>query len=405
MRPRLAFGFLFVTVLLDFISFGIIMPVLPQLLMDITGDPVTEAARYGGWLLVAYAGFQFFSAPLLGNLSDRFGRRPVLLLSLLAMSVDYLMMAWAPTLIWLFVGRIIAGISASTYGIANAFVADVFDAEERPRYFALLGAAFGAGFVFGPMIGGLLGELGPRAPFYAVAGLASLNVIYGFLALPESLKPENRRVLDWRRANPFGAFRQIWRYPVVFGLMGAYFLYLMGHHSLPSVFSFYMIERFDWSSSDIGWSFAAVGICIVLVQAWLIRPCLDAFGPARTAILGLLLTIASFVGYAVAPAGWMIYLFIPLGACQGLIAPSVQGLMTARVPANAQGELQGAVVSVGSLVSILSPPFMTHTFNWFSAADAPVYFPGAPFLAAAGLTLCSLFALSRTLGPRLARPA
>lgn len=397
MRTRHAMAFIFVTVLLDSIGFGIILPVLPHLIMDVTGEPLAAAARYGGWLLFVYAAMQFFSAPVLGNLSDRFGRRPVLLLSLLAMGCDYLLMGWAPTLGWLFLGRLIAGVSASTYGIANAFVADTFAPEERARNFALLGAGFGVGFIVGPVIGGLLGELGPRAPFYAAAGLAFANVVYGFLVLPESLKKENRRAFDWRRANAVGTLNQLWRYPAVLGLAFAYFFYMMGHHSLPSVWSYFAIEKFGWSSRDIGFALGAVGVCMIVVQVWLIRYFLDRYGTERTAYIGLVATIASFIGYALAPYGWMIYGIIVLGAAQGFVAPSVQSLMSARTPADAQGELQGALGSVNSMVSILSPPFMTQTFAWFSAGSAPLYFPGAPFIAAALFTLFGLMALVRAL--------
>ena len=397
MRPRLALAFIFVTVLLDSIGFGIIMPVLPQLIMDVSEEPLSAAARYGGWLMFVYAAMQFFSAPVLGNLSDRFGRRPVLLLSLLAMGADYLLMGWAPSLAWLFLGRFIAGVSASTYGIANAFIADTFAPDDRAKNFALVGAAFGCGFVIGPVLGGFLGEFGPRAPFYAAAALAFINVVYGFFVLPESLKPENRRPFRLTRANPFGAFNQLWRHPLVIGLVFAYFFYLIGHHSLPAVWSFYAIERFGWSPSEIGYSLAAVGLFMILVQVWLIRLFLDRHGPVRTAYIGFVATIASFVGYAFAPFGWMIYPVLAIGALQGFIGPSVQSLMSREIPANAQGELQGALASMTSLVSILSPPFMTQTFAFFSAANAPIYFPGAPYLAAGVFTLLGLMLMMRAL--------
>ncbi len=397
MQTKHALAFIFVTVFLDSIGFGIILPVLPGLIMDVTGEPLAAAARYGGWLLFVYAVMQFFSAPLLGNLSDRFGRRPVLLFSLLAMAADYLLMGWAPTLGWLFLGRIIAGVSASTYGIANAFIADTFAPDERAKNFALMGAAFGLGFIVGPVIGGFLGQFGPRAPFYAAAGLAFANVVYGFLVLPESLPPESRRVFELKRANPLGAFNQLWRYPVVIGLVFAYFFYLMGHHSLPSVWSYFAIEKFDWSTREIGISLGVVGVCMIVVQAWLIRYFLARYGTERTAYIGLVLTIASFVGYALVPFGWMMYGIIVIGAAQGFIGPSVQSLMSSRIPADAQGELQGALGSMASLVSILSPPFMTQTFAYFSTANAPVYFPGAPFMAAAFFTLIGLVALARNL--------
>ena len=397
MRPKLALSFIFVVVLLDSIGFGIIMPVLPQLIMDVTGEPLTAAARYGGWLMFVYAAMQFFSAPVLGNLSDRFGRRPVLLLSLVAMGADYLLMGWAPTLIWLFVGRFIAGVSAGTYGIANAFIADTFEPDDRAKNFALMGAAFGVGFIVGPVIGGFLGEYGPRAPFYAAAGLVFVNLIYGYFVLPESLKPENRRPFEIRRANPLGTLNQLWKYPVVIGLVFAYFFYMLGHHSLPAVWSYFVMEKFAWTTREIGFSLGAVGVCMIFVQVYLIRVFLDKYGQERTAFIGLIVTILSFIGYAFIPYGWMMYVVIAVGAGQGFIGPSVQGLMSARIPADSQGELQGALGSMSSLVSILSPPFMTQTFAYFSGGGAPIYFPGAPFLAAAFFTLMGLLLLVRTL--------
>ncbi len=397
MRPKLALSFIFVVVLLDSIGFGIIMPVLPQLIMDVTGEPLTAAARYGGWLMFVYAAMQFFSAPVLGNLSDRFGRRPVLLLSLVAMGADYLLMGWAPTLIWLFVGRFIAGVSAGTYGIANAFIADTFEPDDRAKNFALMGAAFGVGFIVGPVIGGFLGEYGPRAPFYAAAALAFANLIYGYFVLPESLKPENRRPFEIRRANPLGTLNQLWKYPVVIGLVFAYFFYMLGHHSLPAVWSYFVMEKFAWTTREIGFSLGAVGVCMIFVQVYLIRVFLDKYGQERTAFIGLIVTILSFIGYAFIPYGWMMYVVIAVGAGQGFIGPSVQGLMSARIPADSQGELQGALGSMSSLVSILSPPFMTQTFAYFSGGGAPIYFPGAPFLAAAFFTLMGLLLLVRTL--------
>ena len=406
MRPKHALAFIFVTVLLDSIGFGIIMPVVPQLIMDVSGEPLSSAAQYGGWLMFVYAAMQFFSAPVLGNLSDRFGRRPVLLLSLLLMGGDYLLMGWAPSIAWLFLGRFIAGISASTYGIANAFIADSFPPEERAKNFALMGAAFGTGFIVGPVIGGFLGEFGPRAPFYAAAALAFANVLYGFFVLPESLKPENRRRFQWKRANPLGAFNQLWRYPMVMGLVFAYFFYLIGHHSLPSVWSYFAIEKFGWSTTEIGFSLGAVGVCMIVVQTYLIRRFLNRYGTERTAYIGLTMTIISFLGYAFVPYGWMMYIVIVVGAAQGFIGAPLQSLMSSQVPADSQGELQGALGSMASLVSILSPPFMTQTFAWFSAANAPVYFPGAPFLAAACFTLLGLMAMMRALsGARAGRKA
>ena len=400
MRPKLAFAFIFVTVLLDSIGFGIIMPVVPHLIMDISGDTLTSAARTSGFLMFAFASMQFIASPVLGNLSDRFGRRPVLLCSLLAMVCNYLLMGWAPTLFWLFVGRLIGGVSASTYGIANAYIADTFPAEKRAQYFALLGAGFGTGFIVGPAIGGFLGEYGPRTPFYAAAGLTFVNVIYGFFVLPESLKDGHRRPFELARAHPLGAFKQLWQYPVVVALIVVYFCYLLGHFALPSIWAFFTIEKFAWSPRDIGISLSAVGVAMIFVQAYLIRLVLPVWGPTKTAIVGLIATALSFFGYAFVPYAWMMYPIIAVGALQGFVAPSVQSIMSAHMPANAQGELQGAIGSMAGLVAILSPPFMTQLFAYFSADEAIVHFPGAPFFAAALFTLLALALLLRTVAGR-----
>jgi DHA1 family tetracycline resistance protein-like MFS transporter len=387
---KLALTFIFITVLLDSVGFGIILPVMPQLLMDVTGKSLSEAAVYGGWLLFLYALMQFFFAPVMGNLSDRFGRRPVLLCSLLAFGLNYLLMGWAPTLGWLILGRIISGCASSTYAIANAYIADVFEPEERSKNFALMGAAFGGGFILGPVLGGFLGELGPRVPFYATAGLALTNALFGFLVLPETLAPENHRKFDWRRANPLGAFAHLREYPLVAGLVVAYFFFLLGHHSLPSVWSYFTIARFDWSQSQIGFSLGFVGIMMMIAQAFLIRWVIDRYGPVITAYLGLVCAILAFLGYAFSTQAWMLYLFLLIGAGQGFLGPAVQGVMSARIAANAQGELQGALGSVASLAAIISPLLMTNLFGYFTSAAAPVYFPGASFLLAALLTVVSL---------------
>jgi DHA1 family tetracycline resistance protein-like MFS transporter len=363
---------------------------MPQLVMDVTGESLSRAAVYGGWLLFLYAFMQFFFAPVMGNLSDRFGRRRVLLLSLLAFGVNYLLMGLAPTLGWLVVGRIISGCASSTYAIANAFIADVYPAEERAKNFALVGAAFGGGFILGPVLGGLLGELGPRVPFFATAVLALVNAGLGFLVMPETLAPENRRRFDWRRANPLGALAHLRSYPVVAGLGFAYFFFLVAHQSLPAVWSYFAIARFDWSESEIGFSLGFVGVMMMLCQAFLIRWVIDRFGQVTTAYLGLAGAIFSFAGYALSSDPLLVYLFLAVGATQGFLGPAVQGMMSANIPADAQGELQGALGSVSSLSAIVSPPMMTQLFGYFTAPSAPFYFPGAAYLMAALLCLLSL---------------
>lgn len=393
-----------VTALLDSIGFGIIMPVLPVLLTEVTGEGMSAAARYGGWLMFAYAAMQFCLAPLVGNLSDRFGRRPILLGSLLVLGIDYLIMWWAPTFAWLLLGRLIAGAAASTYSTCNAFIADVSPPEVRAQNFGLMGAAFGVGFIVGPVIGGFLGEYGPRAPFLAAALLSFANLAYAAVVLPETLEPGQRRRFDWRRANPTGTLAALRRYPVVFGLIGAYFLFLLGHHVLPSVWSFFTMEKFDWSPREVGYSLGFVGVLMVISQAWLLRILLPRLGARRAGVAGFLCAMLAFAGYAAATEVWMIYLFLLVGALQGFATPAMHGIMSVNVPASEQGELQGGLASMSSLTAILSPPVMTQIFATFTGADAPVYFPGAPFVAAALLTLMALAVFLRATA-QLEQPA
>lgn len=379
-----------ITALLDSIGFGIIMPVLPQLVMDVSGEGLSAAARYGGWLMFAYAGMQFFMAPILGNLSDRFGRRPILLTSLLVLGIDYLIMWWAPSLLWLLLGRIVAGAAAATHSTCGAFIADISKPEERAANFGLIGAAFGMGFVIGPVVGGFLGEYGSRVPFLAAACLTAVNFCYGALVLPETLARNLRRPFNWRRANPTGALISLRRYPMVFGIVGAYVLFQLGHHVLPATWSYFTIEKFDWSPREIGYSLGAVGIMMVLVQAVLLRLVLPKIGPRRAAYAGYCFTIVAFCGYALATQGWMIYPALAVGALGGFAGPAMQGIMSNQIPADQQGELQGGLASMASLTAIVSPPFMTQTFALFTGPDAPIYFPGAPFVAAALLSVAAL---------------
>ena len=394
---RWAVGFIFVTVLLNSIGFGIILPVLPELIVDITGDPVHEAARYGGWLAFAYASMQFIFSPMAGSLSDRFGRRPVLLVSLFVFGIDYLIMGLAPTLAWLFVGRLIAGTSGATYGIANACIADLFPPDKRAQNFGLIGAAFGAGFILGPVIGGFLGEFGPRTPFFVTAGIAFANALFGLLVIPETLKEEDRRPFRFARANPLGAFRQMGRFPVVIGILGAYFLYMMAHDSLPAVWAFYTMDRYGWGPRDVGFSLGVVGVCMLVVQGFLIRKIIPLWGSRRTAYVGLMLATVAFFGYALSPVGWAMYIWIIIGAGSGLIIPAMNGIMSRQIPANAQGELQGLIGSVASSTFIFSPVMMTQLFAYFSSPAAPVYFPGAAFALAGLLTAGSALTVSVAL--------
>lgn len=380
---RLALVFILVTVLLDTVGFGILIPVLPELIMELTGEGIGKAAVYGGWLTFVYALMQFLCGPLIGNLSDRYGRRPVLLLTLFMFGLDYLLMGLAPSLGWLFAGRLLAGVVGATYSAASAYVADVSRPEERAQSFGLLGASWALGFILGPVIGGLLGDFGPRAPFFAAAGLALVNVTLGAFALPESLPPEQRRPFSWKRANPAGALLQMRQYPAVFGLLGVLLLYQLAHDSLPSVWSFYTMLKFDWTERDIGYSMGAIGLLLVIIQGSLIRVAIPRLGETRAVVVGMAMMAAGFAGFALATRGWMMYVFIVPLALSGLATPALRSILSNQVPANGQGELQGAITSVASLMAIVSPLLMTNLFGYFTSESAPVYFPGAPYLAAA----------------------
>lgn len=399
-----AFVFIFITVLINMIGFGVIIPVMPKLLMEVTGEDVAHAAKWGGILSVVYAVMQFFMMPVMGAVSDRFGRRPVILLSLFAYSVDFLLMALAPTIGLLLLARLVAGGFAATFSTANAYIADISPPEKRAANFGLLGAAFGLGFIIGPGIGGLLGHhVGTRAPFFFVAALGLVNLLYGYFFLPETHARENRRAFDWRRANAIGNFRQFSRYPVILPIAGAIFLYMLGHWAFPSVWSYYAAERFHWTPDQIGYSLMAVGLAAAVVQGGLTRFVIPRIGEHAAALTGLTIAVFVYLGYALASEGWMIYVLIPLGALGGFTQPALQGIMSKTIPANAQGELQGAMGALQGLTMIIGPFVMTQVFAAFSDPEDPVtlggatllpggvlpYFPGAPFLLATVLALCA----------------
>ncbi len=400
-----AFVFVFIAVLVDSIGFGIILPVLPSLIMTLAHVNVAQAAEFGGWLAFMYALMQFFCAPVLGNLSDRFGRRPVLLFALLALGVDYLIMGSAPVISWLFVGRMVAGIAGASFTPAYAYIADITPPEKRAQSFGLMGAAFGIGFILGPAIGGMLGSFGPRAPFFTAGAIALANTAFGFFALPESLPMESRRAFEWRRANPLGTLLQMRQYPVVLWLIGAVFLWQLGHQVLPSTWAFYTMSKFRWTSAQIGYSLAFVGLVMAFAQGVLTRALIPRLGGERpAAAVGMAFAILAYVGYAFATQGWMMYVVSATSMFFAMTYPSLNALMSQQIAHNAQGELQGAVASVYSLSAILGPPLMTQVFGLFSSTAAPIYFPGAAFLAAALLTLASaaLFARAMRLSPQQA---
>ncbi len=395
MRDRLPFIFIVITVIIDAMGVGLIMPVTPALVRELTGQDISGAAIWGGALMFTFAIMQFLFMPIVGNLSDKVGRRPVLLVSMFIMGVDYLLHAIAPTIWLLFLARIIAGIMGATYTTATAFLADVSSKENRAANFGLVGAAFGIGFIIGPAIGGLLGEYGTRAPFYAAAALALVNAVFGYFVLPESLKPENRRPFQWHRANPFGAFMRIRQMPALMGLFMVVLFFDIAHMVYPAIWSFYTIEAFKWSEGMVGFSLAAYGLAVVFMQGGAIRPMIKNFGERRTTEIGLIAAIFSGIVLVFIKDGWMIFAFIPVLAVSEVAGPAISAMMANRVGDDEQGELQGILGSLASVGMIISLLIMPVTFRIFTKPDAPIYLPGAPFLVAAALTLLALILLIR----------
>ncbi|MEM8787136.1 MAG: TCR/Tet family MFS transporter [Pseudomonadota bacterium] len=396
MRSRAPFIFIIITVALDAMGIGLILPVMPELIRELNGGGMSDAAIWGGLLAFSFALMQFLCGPLLGNLSDRFGRRPVLINSLIFMGIDYLLMAIAPALWMLFIARIVAGITAATHSTATAYLADLSAKGQRAANFGLVGAAFGIGFILGPAIGGLLGELGPRAPFVAAGVLALANAAFGYFVLPETLPPEKRRRFEWRRANPFAALMRVRRMAEVGGLMGISFIYMISNYVYPVIWSYFTIERFGWSTGMVGLSLAAFGICSAIVQGWLIRRLVAWWGDARTAVFGLVMHIVGVAILSVLTSGVLVFVLMPITALGVVAGPALQGMMADRLPDDEQGELQGVFASVTAVATILSPLIMTWIFRSFTAADAPIYAPGAPFAAAGLLAVVALALLWRS---------
>jgi MFS transporter, DHA1 family, tetracycline resistance protein len=384
-----AIGFIFVTLLIDTMGWGLIIPVMPDLIKQLKGVSTNEASRYGAWLLVAYALTAFACSPIVGNLSDRFGRRPVLLTSLLGFGIDYCFLAFAPTYSWLFVGRVIAGITGASFTTATAYIADISNAENRAKNFGMIGAAFGLGFIIGPALGGLLAGWGIRAPFYAAAILCLLNCTYGFFILPESLPKENRRAFDWKRANPFGSLRFLIKHPEIGGLALSFFLIYMAAQSVQGNWSFFTMYRFSWSEKMVGISLAVVGLLIAVVQAVLTRVINPRLGNEKSIYLGLSLYTLGLVLFAFANQSWMMFAFLVPYCLGGIAGPSLQATVSGKVPSNEQGELQGALTSLMALTTILGPLIMNNLFTYFTTS-APIHFPGVSFLLGAMFMLASI---------------
>src|SRR5262245_61203381 len=395
---RAALTFVLLTVFIDSLGYGIIIPSLPSIIQELTGEPLSTAADWGGYLMAVYALLQFFMAPVFGNLSDRFGRRPLLLGSLAAFGVDFLLTGLATSMTWLFIGRMVAGIFGASYAMAGAYIGDISNDQNRARNFGFIGAAWGSGFTLGPVIGGFVAEhLDPRAPFYVAAALALANVVFGYFTLPESLTPEKRRKFEWARANPFGAFKSLAHLPMVAGLLVAVFLYQVAHDSLPAVWMFYTQLKFGWGPSEVGLSLTFVGIMTVIVMGGLTGVVVPKLGEPRAIVLGFLLMTLGFFGYALSTETWMLYVAIAVGSLGGIGTPAMQSVMSKEVGPSAQGELQGAVASLSSVAAVISPLVMTQLFSHFSKPGARVHFPGAPFLVAGVLVLACAFIGARAV--------
>ena len=390
-----AFFFVIVTVALDMLAFGLIIPVIPALIRELTHVSSEEATLWLGPLAATYAVMNFLFGPVMGSLSDRFGRRPVLLASVATLVIDFLIMGLAHNIWLLFVGRALSGISGATYSTANAYIADVTEPAERGRAFGMIGAAFGFGFVFGPVIGGFLGEIDPRAPFFAGAGLATLNFLYGLFVLPESHAPENRRAFDLKRANPLGTARHFAKLPKVGWFLLAMGIFMLAHTVFPSTWNVYGEIRYNWTPKEIGFSLGLVGIGAAVVQAGLMGAILKRLGTVRTALFGQTVNVLSLTAFAFAAQPWMAYVIIPLGALGGVAGPSTNSLMSSVTPANAQGELQGASSSLNAMAMIIGPLTMNAVLYNFTREGAPVHFAGAAFLLAAALTAISMIPFLR----------
>ncbi|NSL86303.1 TCR/Tet family MFS transporter [Chitinophaga sp. Mgbs1] len=388
---KAAMSFIFITLLIDVMGWGLIIPVMADLIAQLKGIPVNEASTYGALLLSVFAITQFLFAPVIGNLSDKWGRRPVLLSSLLGFGIDYIILALAPTFGWLFVGRVIAGITGASFTTASAYIADVSEDETtKAKNFGLIGAAFGLGFVLGPALGALLATWGIRAPFYAAAALCLLNCLYGYFFLPESLTPENRRPFEWKRANPFGSLKFLTRHPEIGGLAFSFFMIYLGAQAVQGNWNFFTIYRFHWSEKMVGISLAVVGVLIGAVQGGLTRVVNPKIGNENSIYLGLSLYTLGLILFAFATQSWMMFAILIPYCLGGICGPSLQSVISGHVPPNQQGELQGALTSLMSLTTVIGPLIMNGSFAYFTSDRAPFHFPGIHFLLGAICILISI---------------
>ncbi len=384
-----AFFFVLIVVLMDMIGFGLVMPVMPQLISELTGLENVEAVAWAGPIIAVYALMNFIFGPLLGGISDRFGRRPVILISVAMLGVNFLISGLASSIWMLFIGRVLSGISGATFSTANAYIADVTEPENRGKAFGMIGAMFGLGFIIGPALGGILGDIHMRAPFFAAAALSFISFLYGLFVLPESLDPENRRSFDLARANPFGAFKHFVKLPHIAWLLLAVGLFSLAHNVYPAIWSFHGEIRYNWTAKEIGISLSIMGLTAAIVQGGLIGIVIKRFGSANTVWLGLSVSILCYIGFAFAGLPWIVYMIIPFSALGGLTMPALNAITSSQTAKNAQGELQGAQSSLQALAQIIAPIMMTQVLSSFSAEDAPIQFIGAPFILAAVLALCA----------------
>ena len=404
MHKRHALTFVSITVFLDTVGFGVIVPVLPQFLVLIGNVNLSDASALSGYLIFSYAVTNFMFAPMLGNLSDAYGRKPLLVTSLFVYGGAYLLSGFATALWMLFLGRLLTGITSATYAIANALIADVSTAEDKAQNFGLSGVAFGLGFIVGPALGGIIGAWDLRAPFFIASGLALINTLYGLIFFRETLAPENRRPFELKRASPWGALTQLSKYPLLIGLVIAVFLNNIGHHIWPSNWNFYTIETFAWTPLDVGLSMAFVGVMSVIVQGGLLRIVIPKFGPVRCAYFGITATIVAFVGVATAGSSAALFFWCGMSSLGGLAAPSVNSILSNQVAVDSQGELQGIMASVSSVAMIVGPLLLTQTFTYFTSDSAPLYLPGSAFWVAAILTSAALIIFFQQIR-RLPNPA
>lgn len=401
----LALVFIFIAMFVDSMGLGLIIPVTPQIISELIAPgmahdlAMSEAARWGGWLFFVFALMQFLCAPLIGNLSDRFGRRPVLIVSLLALGVDYLITGLAPTIAWLFIGRFLSGIAGAAYTTANAYIADVSPPEKRAANFGLTGAAFSLGFIVGPALGGLLGQYGPRLPFYVAAGLAFANGLFGLFVLKESLAKENRRKFEWWRANPIGALHAMRRFPMILGLCAVTVFMRLAHDANPAVFSFYTMLKFHWGPDMVGYSLMAIGAMMAVVYSFLIRLVIPRIGETAAVYFGLTFGAIAFAGYAFSTQGWMIFAWMVPFSLMGFAMPALNSIMSKKVGPTEQGELQGALACIGGLTSVAAPPLLTQIFGYFTGPSAPIYFPGAAFLTASLCVVAAILVFAYVISP------